>query len=135
MKKTGAHRILGTQSTLRELFGNIKAELLASSYDEPSYDITFEEIPRLEQLFPKLGNETEKDSFVAYPAAASYPSLDDLVIILHSSGSTGLPKPIPFTHLFLLKNWVQRREFRTLFPFCWHAILNYMVYSINIRVS
>ncbi|KAE9382553.1 hypothetical protein BT96DRAFT_760533, partial [Gymnopus androsaceus JB14] len=61
MKKTGAHRLLGTQSTLQELFQNVKAEL-ASTAGEP-YDIIFEEVPGLDDLFPKLGKETRDDPF------------------------------------------------------------------------
>ncbi|KAE9392236.1 putative aminoadipate reductase [Gymnopus androsaceus JB14] len=101
---TGAHRILGTQSTLQELFQNIKSELATETPGEPSYDLTFEEIPGLNELFPKLGAEIENDSFEMYPPASSYPALDAIVGILHSSGSTGLPKPISLNYHFI-KNW------------------------------
>ncbi|KAE9394514.1 amp-CoA ligase, partial [Gymnopus androsaceus JB14] len=101
MKKTGAHRILGTRSTLQELFQNIKSELASETPGEPSYDLTFEEIPGLNELFPKLGAETDKDPFEMYPPASANPALDVIAGILHSSGSTGLPKPISFDYLYI----------------------------------
>ncbi|KAE9392424.1 acetyl-CoA synthetase-like protein [Gymnopus androsaceus JB14] len=106
LKKTGTHRILGTQSTLQELFQNIKSELAFQTPGEPNYDLTLEEIPGLNELFPKLGTETEKDPFEAYPLASSYPAPGDIAAILHSSGSTGLPKPVPFNY-FYIKTWLR----------------------------
>ncbi|KAJ4469195.1 putative aminoadipate reductase [Lentinula aciculospora] len=97
LQKTGAHRVLSTQVTLQELLQNIETEL--KSPDGPTYDVTFEEIPGLNELFPKLGVETSADPFHAYPSAPSDPGPDDTALILHSSGSTGFPKPISITYI------------------------------------
>ncbi|KAK8116960.1 uncharacterized protein PG998_005241 [Apiospora kogelbergensis] len=53
--------------------------------------------PGLEGIVPSLQKPT---------------SLDDTVLLLHSSGSTGLPKPIPLTHRMLLSA-VNCHEFHT----------------------
>ena len=84
LKKTGSHRLLCTQSTLTELIRNVKAELTASN-DEPAYDVTIEEIPGLNVLYPKLATETANDPFEPY-SKASYAKPDDDALILHSSG-------------------------------------------------
>ncbi|KAF9060301.1 acetyl-CoA synthetase-like protein [Rhodocollybia butyracea] len=102
LKKSGAHRLLCTQSTLQELLQSVKTELASS--DAP-YEVTFEEIPSLHNLFPKLGSETLKDPCELYPRS-SYPDPDETLIILHSSGSTGLPKAIPLTHDVFFRGWI-----------------------------
>lgn len=107
LKSSGAHRVLSTQSTLQELLQNIETELTSSS--EPPYHVVFEEVPNLTTLFPYLGMETARDSFDSYPLLA-YPKPDECAIYLHSSGSTGLPKAIPITHVTLFKGWVTSGE-------------------------
>ncbi|KAF9070460.1 hypothetical protein BDP27DRAFT_612166 [Rhodocollybia butyracea] len=107
LKKSGAHRLLGTQSTLGELFQNIQAELASYKDNGKPYELVIEEIPSLTDLFPKLGVETAKDPFKPYPyPSSSYPGPEDIAAILHSSGSTGFPKPIPLNYRFLNKSWV-----------------------------
>ncbi|KAJ3740213.1 putative aminoadipate reductase [Lentinula detonsa] len=98
--KTGAHRILTTSVTLQELLQNIKKELTSNN---PTYDVTFEEVPGLNDLYPKLGGEVSSDSFEAY--SSSDPGPDDIAIILHSSGSTGFPKPISITYRCIVLSW------------------------------
>ncbi|KAJ3842699.1 putative aminoadipate reductase [Lentinula raphanica] len=103
MKKTGCHRILSTQSTVKELLERVKSEL-ASSSDHATYDVQVEEIPGLQDLYPKLGMEKETDPFEEY-AVSSYPKEEDIAIYLHSSGSTGLPKAVGLSHTTLIKGW------------------------------
>ncbi|KAF7329341.1 Acetyl-CoA synthetase-like protein [Mycena kentingensis (nom. inval.)] len=93
---TGAHRVLTTRGSLGRLVDSVVAQA------EPAYPIVVEEMPTLAQMYPFLGRETPVDKFVPYPPLKSSPSLDDVVLYLHSSGSTGLPKSIPFTHHVLL---------------------------------
>ncbi|KAJ3731317.1 putative aminoadipate reductase [Lentinula guzmanii] len=100
LEKTGAHRILTTKVTLQELLQNIKKELTSKN---PTYDVTFEEVPGLNDLYPKLGVEVSSDSFEAY--SSSDPGPDDIAIILHSSGSTGFPKPISITYRCIVLSW------------------------------
>ncbi|KAF5392669.1 hypothetical protein D9757_000930 [Collybiopsis confluens] len=99
LQKTNCHRLLVTNATLPEQLRNIKKELASSDHK-----VSFEEIPSLNELFPKLGCETLQDVFEPYPAS-KYPGSEDIATILHSSGSTGLPKPIPLSYDSLLKGW------------------------------
>ncbi|KAF9064552.1 hypothetical protein BDP27DRAFT_1405295 [Rhodocollybia butyracea] len=82
---------------------SVEAELTSSR--DHLYNVAFEEVPALHELFPKLGKETREDPFNPYPAPLSYPNPDDCAIYLHSSGSTGLPKAIPLTHSIISKCW------------------------------
>ncbi|KAF7305562.1 PKS-PP domain-containing protein [Mycena chlorophos] len=55
------------------------------------------ELPTLAQMYPLLGRETLEDPFIVYPRSGKV-LLEDVAIYLHSSGSTGFPKPIPMSH-------------------------------------
>ncbi|KAG6888349.1 hypothetical protein C0995_009042 [Termitomyces sp. Mi166 len=101
LKKTSCHRLITTPVTLRSLLDGVKAEITAHALD---FELSIEEIPTLHQLYPKLGSETMRDSFQRYPAPTTRPSLSDVAVILHSSGSTGFPKAIYQTHL-ILSHW------------------------------
>ncbi|KIK64025.1 hypothetical protein GYMLUDRAFT_241246 [Collybiopsis luxurians FD-317 M1] len=95
LRKSGAHRLLTTHTTLKDLINGIKNELSSS---EESFDITFEEVPGFIELYPKLGTETDADPFQPYPSCPVRPDPNGTAMILHSSGSTGLPKAIPQNH-------------------------------------
>ncbi|KAJ3509565.1 hypothetical protein NLJ89_g5155 [Agrocybe chaxingu] len=92
IKETNCHRLITTRETLRPLIDEI-ATLLAAD----SYEISIEEAPPLLEIFPKLGHEKEEDPWEPYPSAPR-PPLDDVLVYLHSSGSTGFPKSIPHTY-------------------------------------
>jgi len=75
----------------------LRAELKAA---DPNYKFDpsrIIEAPTLQDMFPHLGKETARDPFTPIPDTFS-PKDSDIAIYLHSSGSTGLPKPIAFTH-------------------------------------
>jgi acyl-coenzyme A synthetase/AMP-(fatty) acid ligase len=82
------------------------SELAAS---DPGYELSIEEVPAVETLYPRLGKEKGDDAFEPYPPYTTRPPLSDVAMYLHSSGSTGLPKAIPQTHLILI-HWVAFRE-------------------------
>ncbi|KAH7871277.1 amp-CoA ligase, partial [Lentinula edodes] len=107
LQKTGAHRVLSTQITLQELLRNVRTELTTSS--DTTYNVTFEEIPGLYQLFPKLGAETPQDPFLPYPPSSDL-GPNDTAVILHSSGSTGFPKPISITYECIILSWASSGE-------------------------
>lgn len=92
LQKTSCHRILTTHASLSPLFTSIKSLIPAD------FPISIEEIPTLAQCYPHLGKETQKDIFVPYPTSQMRREMDDVVLYLHSSGSTGFPKPIPQTN-------------------------------------
>ncbi|KAJ7916044.1 putative aminoadipate reductase [Mycena leptocephala] len=92
---TGFHRLLTTKVSLGHLVDTLSADLSAKN---PTHELSIEEIPLLGQIYPRLGHETIKDVFMPYPSPATRITLDDVVMYLHSSGSTGFPKCIPHTH-------------------------------------
>ncbi|THH28492.1 hypothetical protein EUX98_g5704 [Antrodiella citrinella] len=61
-------------------------------------------VPELHTIFPSLrgGDATPEE---LYPPASARTQLDDVVMYLHSSGSTGSPKPIPQTNRTILE-WI-----------------------------
>lgn len=93
MKKTNCHRIVATQDTLQELIMGVKDEFATSGTAQPQID----EVPALSELYPILGKETIEDPFEEYPSAVRSP-ITAMAAYLHSSGSTGMPKPIPQTY-------------------------------------
>ncbi|KIK64221.1 hypothetical protein GYMLUDRAFT_40511 [Collybiopsis luxurians FD-317 M1] len=98
IRKTSVHRLITTQATLQNLVDGLKAEIQAS---DPEYVLTIEEAPSVREVFPVLGRERKEDPFD--PFISNWESGESLKdsdkgIYLHSSGSTGFPKPILFTH-------------------------------------
>ncbi|KAJ4490659.1 acetyl-CoA synthetase-like protein [Lentinula aciculospora] len=94
LRKTSSHRILMTQTTLRGVVDGLKAELHVV---DPTYELSIEEVPTLQDAYPHLGREVVGDFFTPITPAFS-PKDSEAGIYLHSSGSTGFPKPILFTH-------------------------------------
>ncbi|KAF5349749.1 hypothetical protein D9758_010244 [Tetrapyrgos nigripes] len=89
------HRIITTDATLHSFLASIRESL------DPTYraECVFEEAPSLSILYPKLGRETSQDDFS--PLSNTFVPTDegkDLALCMHSSGSTGVPKTIRFTH-------------------------------------
>ncbi|KNZ79425.1 L-aminoadipate-semialdehyde dehydrogenase large subunit [Termitomyces sp. J132] len=55
LKKTSCHRLITTPATLRSLLDGIQTELAADVLD---FELSIEEIPTLDQVYPRLGTET-----------------------------------------------------------------------------
>ncbi|KAJ7604453.1 amp-CoA ligase, partial [Roridomyces roridus] len=96
LKSTNSHRLLVTKSSLGPLLDGLVDELTMQ------YDLSIEEIPLQGEIYPHLGYETSAHGFMPYPRAYARPSLDDVALYLHSSGSTGFPKSIPESHRGLI---------------------------------
>ncbi|KAF9228211.1 acetyl-CoA synthetase-like protein [Gyrodon lividus] len=96
MQKTGCCRLIVTQHSLGHLVDGIRTEL--ASLDDGSIQLRIEEPPALAYAYPKFGNEAASVPFVPYPKAQQRPVNNDIMYYLHSSGSTGFPKPIPITY-------------------------------------
>ncbi|KAH7929525.1 putative nonribosomal peptide synthetase [Leucogyrophana mollusca] len=90
MKKTNCHRIITLDHAHHALIEGVRREL--------GFEILVDELPTIRQLFPKLGKETSEDTFKPYPPPPARPDVNSPAIYIHSSGSTGFPKPIPHTH-------------------------------------
>ena len=100
MKKTECTRIV----TLHHSHGGL---IDAIRRENEGANLTVHELPTLRYAFPKLGKEVAADSFTPYPPPLKRPDLDSLAIYLHSSGSTGLPKPIAHSHRIQVQWLVQ----------------------------
>ena len=104
---SSSHRLVATCETLRDLITDVKLEIFAK---DPTYELSIEELPALDVIFPRLGVEREEDPFIPYPTLETRPDISDVCMFLHSSGSTGLPKTIPQTQKTLL-NWAGSCKF------------------------
>jgi acyl-coenzyme A synthetase/AMP-(fatty) acid ligase len=109
MKKTSCHRIITTSETLQGLISGVQKEF---STENPQFELLINNIPSIQQVYPKLGAEVANDPFTPYPASENPPSLTDTAVYIHSSGSTGLPKAIPITHQMYLE-WMSFGTFVT----------------------
>jgi hypothetical protein len=96
LQKISCHRVLTTRASLSPLLAGIM------SLTPTDFPFSIEEIPTLAQCYPYLGRETYSDIFVPYPALEKPQGMDDVILYLHSSGSTGFPKPIPQTNTTVL---------------------------------
>jgi len=96
LQKISCHHILATRASLTPLLTGI------TSLTANDFTLFIEEIPTLAHCYPHLGKETHSDPFVPYPTPKSPRDMDDVILYLHSSGSTGFPKPIPQTNRTVL---------------------------------
>ncbi|KZT22888.1 acetyl-CoA synthetase-like protein [Neolentinus lepideus HHB14362 ss-1] len=92
LQTTSCHRLITTSASLDSLISGIKAGL-----SETDHELQIDELPPLYDAFPHLGHETANDLFTPYPAMTNCKP-DDIIIYIHSSGSTGFPKPIPHSN-------------------------------------
>ncbi|KAG1866982.1 putative aminoadipate reductase [Suillus tomentosus] len=60
--------------------------------------LTITEIPPISEVYPHLGNESLVHSFVPYPKRPTITRITETILYMHSSGSTGFPKPIAQNH-------------------------------------
>lgn len=95
LKATKCHHLIATQNSLGSLISEVKRGL--SPHGDEAYDLQVEEPPTLATVYPYMSEETIDSHFVPYPKGEM--NNDDVMFYLHSSGSTGFPKPIPITHL------------------------------------
>ena len=101
MKKINCSRIITIDHAHKALIDGIRRE-------NEGAELTVYELPTLRYAFPNLGKELATDHFVPYPALSKRPDLDSPAIYIHSSGSTGFPKPIAHSHRMLIQ-WMARR--------------------------
>ncbi|KAI6125332.1 hypothetical protein EDD16DRAFT_1474429, partial [Pisolithus croceorrhizus] len=95
LKTTKSHHLIATKSSLGNLIPEVNRQLV--SHGEEAYSLQIDEPPTLATVYPYISEETIDSSFVPYPKGEI--NNDDVMFYLHSSGSTGFPKPIPITHL------------------------------------
>lgn len=107
MQKTKCSRLITTHHNLSFLINGIQANF-ASNATETS-QLRVDEFPALKDLYPALVRGSPNEVFVPYPSPASRSSENDILFYLHSSGSTGFPKPIPITNLTAV-HWCMSRK-------------------------
>ncbi|KAH9951150.1 hypothetical protein B0H21DRAFT_855734, partial [Amylocystis lapponica] len=99
LERSNCHRVV-VQPAYVALVDDARALL-------PSHHIRLDTLPALADVLPTLSPSTASLTVPApppYPAPARAPSPTDVLLYLHSSGSTGHPKPIPQTHA-TLRTW------------------------------
>lgn len=95
LEKTSCHRII-TQHTFQPVVSSVLEELSIKNHH-----LQVDDIPDVFSIFPSL---TAQSTPVApYPPLPTPFDLDEVLLILHSSGSTGLPKPVPQKHVHVLE--------------------------------
>ncbi|EPQ57831.1 acetyl-CoA synthetase-like protein [Gloeophyllum trabeum ATCC 11539] len=98
LSKIGCHRAVTTKTFLKPLLESCEAEFAGKGYE-----LAIDEIPAFTDVYPLLGKETANDPFEPFALEDWHPAVDDVTLYLHSSGSTGFPKPIPQTHRTVLQ--------------------------------
>lgn len=107
LRKTSCREILITPS-LRALIDEVISEIASAS--DP-FELAVNEIPSLDAIYPQLGAESADYPFVKYPPNKPA-KLSDVTHYIHSSGSTGFPKPIPQTNQAVMQ-WSSFRALPT----------------------
>ncbi|KAG2145295.1 putative aminoadipate reductase [Suillus bovinus] len=96
MHKTGCRRLITTQHSLASLIDGIKASFVSVTQTS---QLQIDEIPALKHLYPSLVSGTLIEDIVPYSFPRLPLSENNVLFYLHSSGSTGFPKPIPIGNL------------------------------------
>ncbi|KAG1870690.1 putative aminoadipate reductase [Suillus subalutaceus] len=99
MQKTGCCRLITTQHSLTSLIDGVKAGFVSATQTS---QLQIDEIPALNHLYPALVSGTPNEAIVPYSSPGLRSSENDVLFYLHSSGSTGFPKPIPLTNLIAI---------------------------------
>ncbi|KAJ7609417.1 hypothetical protein FB45DRAFT_762383, partial [Roridomyces roridus] len=100
LRASGCHHIIATRITLAVILERLEQHVAEV---DPDFQLDIQEVPSLQQLYPNLGRETSDHVFQPYPTDITHqnPGCDDLLMYIHSSGSTGFPKSIPWNYRML----------------------------------
>ncbi|KAG2060872.1 putative aminoadipate reductase [Suillus hirtellus] len=96
MQKTKCCRLITTQHSLASLIDGVKAGFV--SHDTQTSQLQIDEIPALKHLYPALAGGTPDEDIVPHSSLGLPWSKHEVLFYLHSSGSTGFPKPIPISN-------------------------------------
>lgn len=117
LEKTNCHRIV-VSPFVAPLVSAIQKILVSKNYE-----IKIDQLPTIRSVFPTLYPDAVDSEVSEYPASTKPSSPNDVTLILHSSGSTGFPKPIPQTNKTMLQ-WCQVRKSPSKSLFCSRSDLN-----------
>lgn len=107
MEKTKCRRLITTYHSLGPLIDGIKTDIATQGAEADNLQV--DEALLLKDLYPALVRDTPDEAFVLYPPQTARSSKNDVLFYLHSSGSTGFPKPIPITNLTAI-HWCSSRK-------------------------
>jgi len=108
MEKTKCRRLITTTHSLGSLIDEIKTSFVTQ--DAEAGQLQIDEVPVLRDLYPTLVGDAPNEPFSPYPPPILRSSKNDILFYLHSSGSTGFPKPIPMTNLTAI-HWCTTRKY------------------------
>ena len=97
LEQTSCHYII-TQASLMPLVSAVRDRC-----NSKDFVVHVEDLPDIYEMFPTLKNPNGPSSYTPYPAVDDDHSKDDVALYIHSSGSTGFPKPIPQTQTTMLE--------------------------------
>ncbi|QRW26760.1 L-aminoadipate-semialdehyde dehydrogenase [Rhizoctonia solani] len=102
-----AHLLKSTQTSLVVAGGSqtIDATIsqLSDNLAEINFSVQFVELPSLGRVLPELGNTEQESEHKPFPPLKAI-SGDGIINILHSSGSTGMPRSVKFHLEGVFKN-------------------------------
>lgn len=127
LKSTNSHKLVISSSTLSELVKGIKEELVQQHAD---YPVQLVEFPTLDALYPTSGDEEDVTSSTSEVNGDEGKYAGG--VFLHSSGSTGLPKPIRLSNR-VITSYAHLRECSYLIPFTRGLSMNALRYSPRTR--
>jgi acyl-coenzyme A synthetase/AMP-(fatty) acid ligase len=107
LRVASVHHVLVTFSTLSALAGEILDTLA-----EEGHALKISELPTLGEVyshFRSSGTDSDSDSTETLPEVPTFSNRVE--VYLHSSGSTGMPKAIPYSHEFMCKMQYQGMRF------------------------
>lgn len=101
MEHAQCHHVI-SQPVFSDLMSNVRDAL------PRGYEMRLDEPPDLTFIYPTLAPSStdgpaREPTPEPYPPPAEQPPLTSVAFYLHSSGSTGHPKPVPLTHEFVLQ--------------------------------
>ena len=99
---TKCHRII-SQPGLESL-----TSAVASLGKEKQWDVTVDNLPEFQDVFPDIFSDTVA-GVELYPESKEPFNWQNVMLYMHSSGSTGFPKAIPHRHITNLQ-WTQNRK-------------------------
>ncbi|KAH8102928.1 hypothetical protein BXZ70DRAFT_927267 [Cristinia sonorae] len=97
LEKTGCRKVV-VQPALSALSAAVQFVMA-----QKGEAIELVQLPELHAIFPTIGAKGSERNVDPYPENVVAGKQDDIVLYLHSSGSTGFPKPIPQTNTTILQ--------------------------------
>ena len=102
--------MLAQTSTAYLIAGGGPAINSLTSVLQSEHELKVIPLPNLDGIFPWLNDSSPEIPHRPFPALQ--PTTDDSIMaILHSSGSSGMPRPIRFNWEGIVKNILNQREF------------------------